>query len=189
MNLSRHVLLRRLRHLHSVPPSRPIFSSTPTPTLTFIQPPTYFTSHNFSSLSGGFTYPAPRSLDAIAKTQLLSKHTSSRVTEIWHEHHAQSKTAISDVLHVDRYTLLRQRTQRCPLFVVPIGRDKGYFSLIVQWQGRQALCTFLDDYKQNSQNAMPYLTLTFFDDFVETKAIALMRADVTQHMSKTEAKM
>lgn len=138
---------------------------------------------------GGFTYPAPRKLSDIAKLQLLEKHSSTRVSEIWNEYHHTQPSALADVLLQPAYDLLFTRAKRCPLFVIPVPRDNGFFTLLVQFQQRQVLLTFLDDYKRNAANAMPYMTVTFFDDFLRTKGVALVRSDVTHMMTKPEAKV
>lgn len=141
------------------------------------------------SALGGFTYPAPRKLSEIVKLQLLEKHGAPRVSEIWREYHDTHKSSIADVLSSSAYELLRGRCKRCPLFVIPIPREGGFFTLLVQFQGRQCLLTFLDDYKRNINGASPYLTITFFDELLEKKAITLVRADVTNMITREEAKM
>lgn len=49
--------------------------------------------------------------------------------------------------------------------------------------------TYLEDYKVNAAGAQPYLTLTFFDELLETKSLALMRGEVTNQLTRAEAKM
>lgn len=137
----------------------------------------------------GFSYPGPRKLSEITKLQLLDKHTASGVTHIWREFHTKHKSAVADVLDADAYRLFTMRTKRCPLFVLPVPRDGGYFTLLVQFQGRQVFLTFLEDYKRNTAAAMPYLTVTFFEEFVVTKGIALVRAEVTNMVTTAEAKV
>lgn len=147
----------------------------------------------FSSIAqqppvGGFTYPAPRRLGDITKLPLLQKHTADRVEEIWRSYHDTHKTAFADVLSEQGYELLRARSKRCPLFVIPVRRDaQSFFTLLLQFQERQILFTFLEDYKRNAAGAMPYFTMTMFDEFVTSKQIALMRADITNMMKKEEA--
>lgn len=138
---------------------------------------------------GGFSYPAPRKLTDVTKLQLLERHGTDRVTEIWNEYHASHKTAFGDVLTDTSYNLFRNRISRCPLFVVPVPRDGGFFTLLVQFQERHCLLTFLEDYKQNVQNASPYLTITFFEELLQSKHVALMRADVTNMITRSEAKV
>lgn len=191
MNLGRGVarhasLLRQVANSRA--PTR-LIPRTTHPTSAPTSTTTNRTNLCLSTLAGGFTYPAPRKLDDIAKKALLAKQPSGRVREIWLEHHGSNKSAVADVLTRTQYETLMARAKRCPLFVLPVGREQGYFTLLLQFQGAQALCTFLEDYKRNAANAMPYLTVTFFDDFVDTKGIALVRADVTNQMSQTEGKV
>jgi len=68
-------------------------------------------------------------------------------------------------------------------------REGGYFTLLVQFQGKQCFMTYLEDYKTNAAGAQPYLTLTFFDDLLETKSLALLRGEVTNNLTRPEAKV
>lgn len=144
---------------------------------------------NPSPSLGGFSYPAPRKLSDIVKLQLLTLHGTERVAEIWNEYHASHKTAFADVLTDSAYNLFRNRIKRCPLFVIPVPKKDGFFTLLVQFQERHCLLTFLEDYKQNAQQASPYLTVTFFEEMLQSKHIALVRADVTNMITKSEAKV
>lgn len=49
------------------------------------------------------------------------------------------------------------------------------------------ILTYLEDFKKNPLTANPYLVLTFFDELVRTKGIALMRGDVIGQLNKDEA--
>lgn len=69
---------------------------------------------------GGFTYPGPRKLKDIVKLPLLNAHDAAKVRVIWTEYHKHHATAVSDHCSKDEFGLYMQRTQRCPLFVVPI---------------------------------------------------------------------
>lgn len=70
----------------------------------------------------GFSYPGPRKLSEIVKLQLLTKHGTPRVQEIWQEYHQDHQSAIGDTLSAEEYGLLRQRTSRCRHFVLPVPR-------------------------------------------------------------------
>lgn len=70
----------------------------------------------------GFSYPGPKALDKIVKVQLLQKHGTPRVREIWEEYHKDHKTAVGDSLTKDEFGTLMQRTKRCPVFVLPVPR-------------------------------------------------------------------
>jgi ATP11 protein len=47
--------------------------------------------------------------------------------------------------------------------------------------------TYLEDYKANPASAMPYVTLTLFDELIEKKGLVLLRGDVTNNLSPKEA--
>lgn len=49
--------------------------------------------------------------------------------------------------------------------------------------------TYLDDYKANPSTAQPYMTLSLFDELVETKGLALLRGEVMNHLTRTEARL
>lgn len=71
---------------------------------------------------GGFSYPGPRKLSEIVKIQLLEKHGSMRVREIWDEYHKDHKSAVGEVLSAEEYALFKHRTTRCKHFVLPVPR-------------------------------------------------------------------
>lgn len=49
--------------------------------------------------------------------------------------------------------------------------------------------TYLEDYKSNAAGAQPYLTITMFDEMLESKNIAFLRGEVTNMLTKSEAKV
>lgn len=49
--------------------------------------------------------------------------------------------------------------------------------------------TYLEDYKANAGGAQPYLTITLFDEMVETKGLVLVRGEVTNNLTIMEAKV
>ncbi|PXF48568.1 hypothetical protein BWQ96_01737 [Gracilariopsis chorda] len=48
--------------------------------------------------------------------------------------------------------------------------------------------TYLEDYKKNPNNAQPYMTITLFDDMLETKQLALLRGEVVNVLTTEEAR-
>jgi ATP11 protein len=59
--------------------------------------------------------------------------------------------------------------------------------VLIQFQGKHCLITYLEDYKANPAAAMPYSTLTLFDELVDKKGLVLIRGDVTNNLSRQEA--
>lgn len=58
----------------------------------------------------------------------------------------------------------------------------------MQFQDKYCLCTYLEDFKKNPSAAMPYLAFSVFDDMVEKKNVALIRGEVSNHVTVAEAK-
>lgn len=47
--------------------------------------------------------------------------------------------------------------------------------------------TYLEHYRSNATGAQPWLTVTLFDEMLETKGLALLRAEVTNMITRQEA--
>lgn len=73
--------------------------------------------------------------------------------------------------------------RRSPIFVFPVNRDGGFFNLLSQFQDQYCLMTYLEDYKKNPAMAMPYMTVTMYEDLLEDKGLVLVRADYGLHLS------
>lgn len=137
---------------------------------------------------GGFSNPG-RGLGDIVKMQLLNKQGMGRVREIWLEYHEGHARAVGDVMSGEEYGVWRQRTERCRHFVVPVMREGGYFVVMVEFQGRYCFMTYLEDYRRDVGKAQPYLTMTMYEEVLETKGIVLVRGEVTNHLKRDEAKV
>ena len=134
-----------------------------------------------------FSYPAPRALNEITNLPLLELEDADTVKKIWKVHHQEQSTSISGTLSGAQYEMLESRAASSPFFVFPVPRDEGHFILLSQAQGKHFLYTFLEDYKNNPETATPYLSLTFYDDFKDTKDLVLARGDISDMLKKPEA--
>jgi ATP synthase mitochondrial F1 complex assembly factor 1 len=74
------------------------------------------------------------------------------------------------------------------MFIFPVHRGDagGFFSVLCQFQASHFLFTFLDDYRANPATAQPYMTVSAYDDMIDSKNIGLLRADVTAQLSREE---
>lgn len=70
------------------------------------------------------------------------------------------------------------------MFVLPVFRDKGYMTLISQYQDICFLITSLEEFRKNPTAATPYLSMTLYDDFIHDKGLGLVRGDVGIHLTK-----
>lgn len=59
----------------------------------------------------GFSFPAPRVLNEIAKVELLRAEEPEAIKRIWGEHHAASDSALATTLSREEYEQLMPRTR------------------------------------------------------------------------------
>eukprot|EP01133_Synstelium_polycarpum_P010889 gene10889-12691_t len=119
----------------------------------------------------------PPTLNEIVKLDMLQQETPEAIKEIWLRYHA-NKDTICAVIPADIYHKLKMRAKSCPLFVFPLPGDKGYISILFQYQDPDYfMYTFLDQYKKYTVNAVPWLSAAHYTDLLESKGIVLMRAD------------
>ena len=126
----------------------------------------------------GFSYPAPRKLDAVVNLDLLQQEKPERISEIWVEYHASSASAVGKAVSRATYEAIHERATLCRFFVLPVQRDTGHFACLCQYQGNSWFVTFLDDFRRDPTSAQPYLCITVYPELAATKDVVLLRADV-----------
>ena len=140
--------------------------------------------------SFAFTYPCPRKLREVIKMTMIEKELPKAIQQIWSSYHESRPQNVSSVITSSQYTLLYKRLKESPLFIFPLRRQQGYFFMISQSQENSNLFTFLDDFKKNPSQAIPYFVLTLFDELILTKGISLIRGDIIdQLITKQEAQI
>ncbi|KAF0700566.1 Aste57867_8902 [Aphanomyces stellatus] len=146
-----------------------------------------------TSTGGGFHFPSPRSLQSLVKLADLQKESPDAIRRIWSEYHEEKSDAMARVLTADDLKTLMERAKKCAFFVFPVYRvnkdtnETGFFTMLSQFQDKCFLLTTLDAYRENPAQAPPCLTVSLFDDLVETKELALVRGDVANLLDKPEA--
>ncbi|KAM3706504.1 hypothetical protein ACJW31_03G155700 [Castanea mollissima] len=75
-------------------------------------------------------------------------------------------------------------------FVIPLWRGRGYTRMFAQVQMPHILFTGLEDYKARETQSAPYFTVSYYNEFAESKDLVLIHGDVvfTSKISDTEAK-
>ena len=87
-----------------------------------------------------------------------------------------------------QYLLLKEKLKACPMFIYPVKRNGGHFSLVGQAQDNIILFAHLNDFKNNGILTTPMMVLVFFEELLETKNLCLARCDITdKSLSKEEA--
>ena len=157
-------LLRRDSSLHSFAKAK-AFSST-------------------GSKGGGFSFPAPRKLNEIVKTEDLLKEDAQEIKRIWMEYHDEKSDCLAASITMEQHEMLLARGKDCPFFIFPIYRGEGFFNMITQFQDSCFLVTYLEAYKENPAQAPPCLTVSIFGDLVKSKQLGLIRVDIANMLDK-----
>lgn len=144
----------------------------------------WFSTGEQKVTSGGFSYPAPRSLQQIVKLELLENESTEKIEKIWTEYHREKSDSLAAALSGETYKLFVQRAGASPFFIFPVYRKGGFFNMLCQFQDTCFLVTYLEAFKENPGLAPPCLTVSLYDDMVESKDIGLLRADVTNMLDK-----
>lgn len=134
--------------------------------------------------SGGFSYPAPRTLQEIVKLELLAKEESDSIAQIWSKYHEDKSDAIATTLPGKDFSSFRDRARHSPFFIFPVYRQEGFFNMLCQFQDKCFLVTTLEAFKENPALAPPCLTISLYDELLESKSVGLLRVDVTNVLDK-----
>lgn len=120
----------------------------------------------------------------------IEKEPAEIVTQIWNEYHHAKPHTVSTVLTKAQYEELRNRGKQAPIFIYPVpkGDHPNHFVIVSQHQDRSFVLTFLGDYQANPTGANPYMVVTVFEELLESKGVALLRADLISHLDEDEGK-
>lgn len=141
--------------------------------------------------TGTLSFPGiARRLEDIVKLELLKDEEPARVSAIWDSYHDNKPALAGTRLDSSEYEQLWERACESPAFVFPIRRDGGHFMLYCQFAKaeRMFVLTYLEEYRTNPQLAQSWASVHLFDELLDTKAIALIRAEVSpDRLTETEA--
>ncbi|RLN05665.1 hypothetical protein BBJ28_00014503 [Nothophytophthora sp. Chile5] len=140
-----------------------------------------------ASSGSGFSYPGARSLEQLVKLELLEDEQTPQIQSIWEQFHADKDDAVATTLPADQYQALVTRAASAPFFVFPVYRKDGFFNMLCQFQQTCFLVTYLEAFKENPGAAPPCVAVSLYDDLLEKKELALVRADVINMLDKTES--
>ncbi|KAJ1646977.1 hypothetical protein LPJ64_001598 [Coemansia asiatica] len=127
--------------------------------------------------SDGSLPPNVKTLDQIMRLDLLESKDAEEIGHIWNQYHA-TKDTISAAIPGETYQRLLEVARKNPLFVLPLPRNQGVEFFFLQLDHHQVHFTSLIEYKTNTVNARPYLTLTHYTDLIESKGLVLMRGEL-----------
>ncbi|KAJ1791039.1 hypothetical protein LPJ59_005060 [Coemansia sp. RSA 2399] len=136
-----------------------------------------------SNASANNLPPNVKTLDQIVRLDKLHSKSAEEIGQIWTAFHA-SKDCISATIPAHTYRQLMAIARKNPLFVLPLPREQGIEFFFLQFAYHQVHFTSLLEYKTNTVNARPFLTLTHYTDLIDSKDLVLMRGDLEGESSK-----
>ncbi|KAJ1663290.1 hypothetical protein IW140_005140 [Coemansia sp. RSA 1813] len=136
-----------------------------------------------STASANNLPPTVKALDQIVRLDKLHGKSAAEIGEIWTTFHA-TKDCISAAIPAHTYRQLLAVARKNPLFILPLPRDQGIEFFFLQFNYHQVYFTSLLEYKTNTVNARPYLTLTHYTDLIDSNDLVLMRGELDGEKSK-----
>lgn len=136
-----------------------------------------------------FVTPGPKSLDQILKVPLVERESPEAITRIWREHHEMNPHILAEVVPYSQYQVLKHRSKECPMFVLPVFKNIGFQTVVLQFQTEHVLFTAMRDFKQKGEWASPQMSLSHYTEFAQNKGIVLMRGETNDtHINKAEGR-
>ena len=131
------------------------------------------------AIASGVIPGVPKKLEDIVKLDLLEKADASQVLHVWATHHAEKAELAGAAAEAAEYETLVQRGAESPSFVWPVRRDGGHMMMYSQYAPAHQMFvyTFLEDYRRSPELSPPWMSVLLFDDLLDTKGVALLRAE------------
>lgn len=73
------------------------------------------------------------------------------------------------------------------MFVFPIKKGEGFYNVVLQNQEKSFIYTFIDDFRKGPERSSPYLVVTLFEELLFKKGVILVRGDIINELSQSEA--
>ncbi|XP_004303076.1 PREDICTED: uncharacterized protein LOC101296683 isoform X1 [Fragaria vesca subsp. vesca] len=142
-----------------------------------------------SSFASGFSPLKPKPLDSIIDIQRVKDRSPEDIASAWDDYHL-GRGHIGASMKASLYHLFEHRAADCRYFVIPLWRGSGYVTMFAQVQMPHMIFTGLEDYKARGTQATPYFTMTYYNEFAQSKDMVLIRGDVVlpSKLSDSEAK-
>ena len=147
------------------------------------------------------TIPVARKLREVMKLSIVEKEDPSTIKDIWTKFHAnklhmvaKAAARLTQAFEQEHYDPLKSKLRESPMFIYPVRRSGGHFTLVGQAQDNilvvsaEQLFAHMHDFKQNSVLTTPIMILVFFEELLQPKRLVLARADVVdKSLSREEA--
>ena len=121
--------------------------------------------------------PPGKTLGEVTHIELLEKEDPDAIVEIWREYHEGKNASFGARVNPGTYRAFRDRTAKCPMFVVPLHKSPSKFlTLVMQAKEPYASFTAIDDFRKLQEAATPMLVAAHYPELVESKGLVLVQA-------------
>lgn len=121
--------------------------------------------------------PPGRTLGEVTHVELLEKEEPDAIIKIWREYHEAKAGKLGVKLEPEVYRALEQRSNRCPLFVMPLHKSPSRFrTLVMQIKMPYVSFTAIDEFRELQEAAAPVLVAAHYPELVDLKGLALVQA-------------
>ncbi|KAG2507449.1 hypothetical protein JM16_008871 [Phytophthora kernoviae] len=127
--------------------------------------------------------------EQIVKLELLKNEQAPQIRSIWEDFHVDKDDAVATTLLADEFQSIVKRATAAPYFIFPVYRQEGFFNMQCQFQQSCFLVTYLEAFKEDPSAAPPCVAVTLYDNLLEKKELALVRADVINMLDKKESQL
>ncbi|CAF0790115.1 unnamed protein product [Brachionus calyciflorus] len=130
-----------------------------------------------------------KNLDSIMKTEMLADLPPEEIKNIWSTY-MKERQRLSDMLTLNEYQKMRERSTKFNTFLFPMPREQGYEFILSQWSGNECHFTPLINFQAHGENAPGTMKAIYYDDLKETKNIVLEMVEIdTKNLKMEEARL
>ncbi|RNA34718.1 ATP synthase mitochondrial F1 complex assembly factor 1 [Brachionus plicatilis] len=130
-----------------------------------------------------------KNLDCIMKTEMLNDLPPEEIKNIWSTY-MKERSRLSDMLTLDEYSKIRERSKQFNTFLFPLQKDQGFEFILTQWSANECHFTSLINFQAHGENAPSIMSAIYYDDLKDTKKVVLEMVEVdTNTLKMEEAKL
>ncbi|XP_065573507.1 ATP synthase mitochondrial F1 complex assembly factor 1-like isoform X2 [Artemia franciscana] len=105
--------------------------------------------------------------------------------KIWNSFYSGKDGVVTAMIPKDKYTLIKERSSKYPIFVFPLPRSEGYEFFLCQFSGNECHFTSLINYQTYKENAPECFTIVHYPDLIDEKGVVLMKGDYDKNVLKS----
>jgi len=133
----------------------------------------------YSRGSIGYGFAAPPELRDIVKLELLEEQTNDEIKNVWLKQYRNDESRISYAFNEEQWEKLKSRLKESKLFIYPTPWKQKYFVLLSQMQEKHLFFVPAELFHRDPTTASPYVSISFYDDFLYDKGLILARAEIS----------